>query len=48
MGGANMYQAEDGRMVAALAFGAPDRWNDDVATRTTWRMEQMVEEAQDR
>jgi hypothetical protein len=34
-------------MVAALAFGAPDGWNADVAKRTTWRMKQLVEEQAD-
>jgi hypothetical protein len=48
MGGANMYQTEDGPMAAALAFGAPDQWNADINTRATWRMEQMVEEARSR
>ena len=48
VGGANMYQTEDGRMAAALTFGAPDRWNADVNTRATWRMQQMVDEAQSR
>ena len=48
VGGAYMYQTEDGRMAAALAFAAPERWNDDVSTRSTWRMKQMVEGAQDR
>jgi len=47
-GGARIFQTEDGRMAAALAFGARDRWNDDATTRTRWRMEQMAEEAQDR
>ena len=45
MGGANMYQTEDGRMAAALAFGSPDRWSEDINTRAWWRMQQMVEEA---
>ena len=47
-GGARIFQTEDGRMAAALAFGTRDRWNDDTTTRTQWRMEQMAEEASDR
>jgi hypothetical protein len=48
IGGVKFYQTEDGRMVAAVALGAPERWNADVDTRAKWRMEQMVEGAQSR
>jgi hypothetical protein len=48
VGGANFYQTEEGRMVAAIAFGARAAWNADIEKRSTWRLQQMVDEAQDR